>query len=206
MLFQSVQIIYWIALSTWFGSVLFIALAAPIIFRTVEENKPILTNILSVNLEGQHGTLLAGTIVTNLIQRLLIVELICGSAMLLMLIIHPFVIDMSSDIHSPIANNAAAALFRSILFLAAAAIVIYDWQVIWPKITKHRNDYIEHADEPDIANPAKDHFDQEQRRSLTLLTALVAILLGIILFSSNITPPAKQSVPVEPAIAHVPPS
>src|SRR5437763_12658227 len=97
LMFQIVQIIYWIALSVWFGSVMFIALAAPVIFRTVQENNPILTNVLSVNLEGQHGTLLAGTIVSNLIQRLLSVELICGGALLLMLIVQPFVIDLSRD-------------------------------------------------------------------------------------------------------------
>jgi hypothetical protein len=79
LLFQIVQIVYWIALSVWFGSVLFIALAAPVIFRTVQENNPILTNVLSVNLDGQHSTLLAGTIVANLIQRMFIVEIICGS-------------------------------------------------------------------------------------------------------------------------------
>src|SRR6266446_2922425 len=95
LLFQFTQIVYWLALSTWFGTVLFIPLAAPVILRTVQENNPILTNVLSVNLEGQHGTLLAGTIVANLIQRLLAVELICGGALLLMLIVQPFVIDLS---------------------------------------------------------------------------------------------------------------
>ena len=121
MLFQLIQIIYWIALSTWFGSVLFIALAAPTIFRTVRQSNPILTNVLSVNLEGQHSTLLAGTIVANLIQRLLTVELICGSALLLALIAHPFVIDMSAG-SDPLSSNRAAAVLRSILFLGAVGI------------------------------------------------------------------------------------
>jgi hypothetical protein len=194
--FQLVQTVYWLALSTWFGAVLFIALAAPVIFRTVQENNPILTNVLSVNLEGQHGTLLAGTIVANLIQRLLSVELICGGALLITLIIQPFVIDLSSDPHDPLSNNTAAAVIRSLLFVAAAGIVVYDWRVLWPRIAKFRSEYIDHADEPEVANPAKDQFDREQRRSLNLLMVLAGLLLGMILFSSNISPPAGESAQV----------
>jgi hypothetical protein len=196
LMFQIVQIIYWIALSVWFGSVMFIALAAPVIFRTVEENHPILTNVLSVNLEGQHSTLLAGTIVAKLIQRLLSVELICGGALLLVLIVQPFVIDLSRDPQNPMSNNIAAAILRDVLFLAAVGVVIYDWRVLWPRIAKYRAEYIDHADEPDIANPAKDEFDREQRRSLTLLAALAALLLGMILFSSNISPASSSTAQV----------
>jgi hypothetical protein len=196
LMFQIVQIIYWIALSVWFGSVMFIALAAPVIFKTVQENNPVLTDILSVNLEGQHGTLLAGTIVANLIQRLLSVELICGTALLLMLIAQPFVIDLSRDPNNPLSNNIAAAVLRAVLFLGAAGIVIYDWRVLWPRIAKHRTRYIDHADEPEVANPAKDDFDREQRRSLTMLAVLAALLLGMILFSSNISPATSSTTQV----------
>jgi len=197
--FQLVQIVYWLALSTWFGAVLFIALAAPVIFRTVQESNPILTNVLSVNLEGQHSTLLAGSIVANLIQRLQMVELICGGALLLMLIVQPFAIDVGTDPHNILANNAAAAVLRSFLFLGAAAVAAYDRWALWPRIAKARDQYIEHADDPDVANPAKDEFDREQRRSLTLLATRVALLLGIILFSSNISPKSTSVTPSSPA-------
>jgi hypothetical protein len=187
LLFQIVQIIYWIALSVWFGSVLFIALAAPVIFKTVQENNPILTNVLSVNLDGQHSTLLAGTIVANLIKRLLVVELICGGGLLVSLIVQWFVIDLSSG-SSSLADNTAAAILRNILFLGAAGVVAYDRLVVWPRLMKHRLAYIDHADEPEVANPARELFDVEQRRSMTLLMVLAALLLGMILFSSNISP------------------
>ena len=195
MLFQLVQIIYWIALSTWFGSVMFIALAAPIIFRTVRENNPILTDVLSVNLEGQHSTLLAGTIVANLIQRLLSVELICGIAVLVALIFQPFVIDLStSSSDHPLSSSRGAAILRTALYLAAMGIMLYDWLMVWPKVSKNRNEYIEHADEPELANPAKERFDREQQRSLTLLTARVALLMGMILFSANISQPSTTPI------------
>src|SRR5277367_3412336 len=146
LLFQIVQIVYWIALSVWFGSVLFIALAAPVIFRTVQENNPILTNVLSVNLDGQHSTLLAGTIVANLIQRMLIVEIICGGGLLVTLIAQWFVIDLSIGAGSTLGNNQAAALLRSFVFLGAVGVVLYDRLVVWPRLMKHRAAYIEHAD------------------------------------------------------------
>ena len=43
-----VMILWWMALSTWFGGVLFVAVAAPIIFRTVRDNDPLLPTVLSV--------------------------------------------------------------------------------------------------------------------------------------------------------------
>jgi hypothetical protein len=189
MLFQLVQLVYWLALSTWFGSVLFIALAAPVIFRTVRENNPILSHVLSVNLDGQHSTLLAGNIVFNLIQRLLHVEVICAALLLVAMVAqcgipvphHPLpgVVDLTGE-------NREGAILRSVLFLAATVVMLYDWQFVWPKIRSNRAEYIEHADEPEVANPALDRYDREQRKSLLLVMVNMALLLGIILFSSTI--------------------
>ena len=174
------QIVYWIALSTWFGGVLFIAIAAPIIFRTVKESNPILPSVLSVNLEGQHGSLLAGTIVANLISHLTRIELICAGGVLIGLIGQWFLTDTSGQ-------NWLLPLLRSAMFLAAIGFVIFDWRVIWPKIRLFRDQYIQHADEPEIANPANDEFNRHQRESELLLRIRLALLLGLILFSSNIT-------------------
>lgn len=192
MLFQMVQLFYWLALSTWFGSVIFIAMAAPIIFRTVRENNPILSHVLSVNLDGQHSTLLAGNIVFNLVRRLFLVEMICALVVLVMLIVQPFIIDLA-------ASNKGLAIVRSALFIIAVAVVFFDWQFVWPKIQKSRSEYLDHADEPEIANPARDRFDEEQRKSLSLLGMVGAVLLGMILFSSSISPPLGQTFQMTPA-------
>src|SRR4051795_1124621 len=81
--FIVVQIVFWIALSTWFGAVLFVVLAPPIILRTVREHNPLLPTVLSVNLEGQHGTVLASTIVGRLIRPVQWIELVCAGVILL---------------------------------------------------------------------------------------------------------------------------
>jgi hypothetical protein len=195
MLFQWVQIVYWIALATWFGTVLAVALFAPVIFHTVRESNPILPDVLSVNLEGQHGTLLAGSIVANILRRLVNVELICAIVLLITLIIQPFIIDMNSGTEA-LSGNKAAAFVRSILFLAALALVLLDWWVVWPRLLKFRDQYIEHADEPEIANPAKDEFDREHKRSVSLMSIVLFLLLGMILFSANITPP-RTTIPAQ---------
>jgi hypothetical protein len=189
--FQIEQIFYWLALSIWFGGVFSIALAAPIVFRTVRESNPVLTNVLSVNLEGQHATLLAGSIVGNLLARLARIELLCAGVLLLAMVAQFFLIDLGG-------NNRNAATLRWCLYLTALAIVIYDWRVVWPRITRFRDQYIEHADEPDIANPAKEQFDHEHHRSVMLLTVRLGLLLGLIVFSSNIMP-EKVAKPIETA-------
>ena len=189
MLFQIVQIVYWLALATWFGGVLFIALAAPVIFRTVREANPVMPEVLSVNLEGQHGTLLAGTIVANLLARLTMVEVLCAAALVLTTIAQFFLIDLTGP-------NRVAAILRTAMLLAAVGVVLFDWRVLWPRIMKHRQEYLDHADEPELANPAKESFDREHGRSVTSLTAVLFLLLGVLLFSGNITP-RQDAVPLD---------
>jgi hypothetical protein len=186
-LFQLVQILYWLALSTWFGGVLFIAVAAPIIFRTERELKPNLPNVLSVNLQGQHGELLAGTVVGNLLSRLAQIEIACAGVLLVILIVQPFIIDTRD-------TNRTAAILRTLMFAGAAALVLIDRFIVWPKIWRARQEYLDHADEPAIANPAKDQFDQEQRHSVMLMQTVLFLLLGMILFSGNIAPSRGETV------------
>ena len=189
-LFQLVQIVYWLALATWFGGVLFVAIAAPVVFRTVRENNPVLPHVLSVNLEGQHGTLLAGSIVGNLIARLARLQLACGGLLLLALLAHLYVAEVNG-------SHGTAAIVRTGLLLAAGGVALYDGWLVWPRLWRHREEFIEHADEPEVANPAKDEFDRAQRRSVTLLMAVLFLLLGMILFSGNITPRRAPAPTVE---------
>jgi hypothetical protein len=181
LLFQFVQIAYWLALATWFGAVLFVALAPPVILRTMRETKPVLPDVLSVNLEGQHGTLLAGTIVGNLIGPLVRLQLVCAGVLLVALAAQWFLIDLSG-------SNVVPPILRSALYIAAVVLLLYDWRVVWPKTWKYRQEYIDHADEPDVANPALDQFDRYQAESLRTLMIITCLLLGMILFSAIIQP------------------
>ena len=193
-LFQLIQIVYWLALATWFGGVLFVAIAAPAIFRTVRENNPVLPHVLSVNLEGQHATLLAGSIVGSLIARLARLQLACGAVLIGALVVHLFVANIEG-------SNGTAAIIRTALLLAAAGVALYDGWLVWPRLWRHRQEFIDHADEPELANPARDEFDRGQQRSVSLLMAVLFLLLGVILFSGNITPRRSVVPPPEPPVA-----
>jgi len=175
--FAFFQIVYWLALATWFGGTLFVAIAAPVVFRTVRENDPVIPTVLSVNLEGQHGTLLAGSIVSNLIGRLAQIEWICAVAV-------GVSIAVQWALH---VQDWSIALVRTVLFVAAVVLLVYDRRFVWPKISRNRQQYIDHADEPEVANPAREQFNRHQRESEMLLMIAVALLLGIIVFSTSIT-------------------
>lgn len=180
-LFPIVQIIYWLSLSTWFGGVLFIAIAAPIIFRTVREQKPILPTVLSVNLENQHADLLAGTIVANLLAVLNRMQLACAGGVLIGLLGQWALAERSGT------GPLTQIILRTGLCLAATSMVLYDWRVVWPQITRFRQEYLDHADQPEIANPAKEQFDKYHHESVNVLTVVLLLLLGLVLFSGNIS-------------------
>jgi hypothetical protein len=176
-LFELIQILYWLALATWFGGVLFIAVSAPIILRTIRESDPTLPTVLSVNLEGQHSTLLGGTVVSSLFTMLVRVELACAAAMAVAI-----AVQWGMQVQA-----WPTALVRTALFGVATVLVLYDRRINWPKIMQARQRYIDHADEPEVANPARDEFDRYQRESMLLLMIVVALLLGVIVFSTTIS-------------------
>jgi len=184
MLFQFVQTVYWLGLSVWFGGAMFIGLAVQKIHRTVRENNPILPQVLSVNLEGQHSMLLAGSIIGELISSLARIEVVCAAIVLVMMGSQWFLIDLGDP------WTKSSEFVRCALGLAATGVVIYDGWFLWPRIIKTRQTFIDNADDPEKANPASEQLDRLQRDSEMLLMIQVFLLLGIILFSGNIHPPA----------------
>jgi hypothetical protein len=176
-LFPVVQIGYWLALATWFGGVLFVAIAAPIIFKTVTDADPILPKVLSVNLEGQHSTLLAGSIVANLLTALTRLELTCSGVLAITIAVQ-------------LARGWQPWTFgilRAALFIAAVVLTLYNWRFVWPQIEKHRQAYIDNADNPDVANPARDQFDRYHNEAVMILKIVLGLLLGIIVLSASIS-------------------
>jgi hypothetical protein len=87
--------------------------------------------------------------------------------------------------HSEPAHRTEMIL-RSALFILAVIFAVYDGRVLWPRSNKYRQEYLDHADEPDLANPAKDKFDQSHQLSVTVLMITLSLLLGMVLCSGNI--------------------
>ena len=171
-----IHILYWLALATWFGSAVFVVVAAPIIFRTVRDEDPTLPMVLSVNLEGRHSDLLAGGIVSNLLSALTRLAYLCAAVLALTLLAE-WVMVVREGLNWPL------PLVRTTLFLAALGLAVYDGRVVRPKVEEARRTYVDNADEPDIANPAKDRFDHFGREAVMVLQFLLFVLLGLVLFS-----------------------
>jgi hypothetical protein len=179
-LFQFLQTVFWVGLSTWFGIGLFIAVAAPIIFRVTREHDPTLPLVLSVNLDQQHSTLLASSIVAKIMQTTTRLALVCAIAVLIGLLGHWLIV-------RPVGNGLMQAGIRSALFLLATIVLVYDWRVVSPRLFAFRDTYIEQADNPEIANHAKDQFDRLSRENVNMLFLQTLLLLGLILFSANVS-------------------
>jgi hypothetical protein len=182
--FQLIQTLYWLALATWFGGVLFIGIFAPIIFRTVRESNPTLPTVLSVNLENEHGSLLAGSIVASILRILSTIQLVCAAVVLATLICQWILMDRTRE-------NITHASIRSVLFVIAVALVCYDRWFVWPKAWRYREEYIENADDPEIANAAKEQFDRYHHESVRVLSIIIAALSLMIAFSTVITAPSS---------------
>lgn len=179
--FQLVQTIYWVAVSTWFGGVLALALAVPVIFRVIRDANPILPDVLSVNLDNQHGSLLAGDLVGAIVRLLSNLQLICAGLVLLMLAGQWLVMDLTNQ-------NKLHAILRSTFFLAAVGLACYDRYVVWPRAWRHRQAYVKNADDPDVANVEKEKMERYARESAALLSFTLVALSLMVIFSSVVTP------------------
>jgi hypothetical protein len=185
--FDIVQMVYWLCLAGWFGLVLFVAMATPVIFRTIQEADPTLPTVLSVNLDGQHGTLLAMTVVANIVAKLVYVQLICAAGVLLAVVGQWVFLD----------NSGAAlvmAVLRSALWLAATGLLLYGWLGVWPRGARQREAYIENADNPELAEKYSAQLIRTQRESDILQLALATLLSAMILFSATIHRPAHTMI------------
>ena len=182
--FQLVQTIYWVGLASWFGGAVFIAIAAPLIFRIIREHDPTLPEVLSVNLDAQHSQLLSSTIVGQLMQALNRAAIAFAIAVGIGLVGQAILL-------KPFGATLVQLVVRASLFAFAAAALFYDWRWVSPRLFAERQRYIEHADNPDVANAARENFERLSRESVNVLFLQTLLLLGLILFSANVALPPQ---------------
>ena len=181
--FSLVQVLFWLPLSTWFGGAVFAVVAPPVVLRVMRQERPDLAQVLSVNLEGQHGTLLAGSVLSALMGVTFRIEGACAGVLALGLVGQWVMLGLGSSV-------IVGLLLRTALYLAAAVFLFYQWRVLWPAVIAKREHYIVHADDPDIANPTLDEFDRLSATSLTVLQIKLFVLLGLVLFGAIVARPA----------------
>src|SRR5439155_4505177 len=142
----------------------------------MRDEKPVLPGVLSVNLEGQHGTLLGGSVIGRIMEVLFRLELACAAAILVTLIAQWMIL-------RPTGGYVVTPLLRVVVYLGAVVLMIYHWRVLWPRMWKQRQEDIDHAHEPAVANPAPKHLDRLQGEGAMVGFFLVALLGGRIVFS-----------------------
>lgn len=181
MLVSLLEAWYWLALAGWFACVLSSAVIPPVVFRAIREADPTLPRVLSVNLDTQHSTLLAGDVVRAILSVFFGLQTVCCAAFLPALISKWFLVDLSGQkIFFPIIVSG--------LYLFSAAFMIYGRWVVWPKVLKHRKKYLDQADHPDIANAELDLFDRYSNELYSVVRNLLFATIGMLIFSAALPP------------------
>lgn len=184
--YQTVQILYWLVLSVWLGSMIFLAAGAPVIFRAVQRLDGRSGKYADPALDEEQTTIVAGGVVGSLMDRLMQIQLICAGAMLPLLIGQLLLIDLT-------ATNRLVAAVRVALWLVAAAVAVYEWKFHYPQTWAYRQKYLEHADDPETSNTAREQFHREQHFSEILFQVTVFLLIGLVVLSANIQPRPRSA-------------
>ncbi len=179
--YQAVQILYWLALSVWLGSMVFLAAGAPAIFRAVRSLDARSGKHPDPALDDEQTTIVAGGVMGFLLGRLMQIQLICAAAILPLMAGQLLLIDLA-------ATNRTAAIIRAALWLLAVCIFLYEWRIHHPRTWSLRQQYLDNADDPEVSGQARERFHREQRRSELLFQITVFLLIGLVVLSANIQP------------------
>ncbi len=171
---QLVLVLYWLSLSTWFGGVLFIAMAVPVIVRTMKESDD------ASGLDEDRRVLLTGTVIENLFAALVRIEALCAGVLLILIIAQWILIGLHGG------AVLITGIIRSAVFLGAAILTIYQWRVLEPRAVKLRRELVASVDNPEALDPARRQFEQHSQEIYTLLAIQGFLLMGMILFSVSI--------------------
>lgn len=188
LLYQAVQIFYWLFLSLWLGGMVFLAFSAPVIFRVVRRLEVRSGVYTDPNLIDEQTEVVAGEIVGTLLARVGQVQMICVTALLPLMAVQLMLIDLTG-------SNLGAAAVRLLLWLVALVVLIYEWRVHYPRTWALRKEFLAEAGNPEKADLSRSAFEREHRRSEQLFLVMVCIVVGLVMLSANITPRLTQSMP-----------
>lgn len=180
-MFPLVDAIYWLSLATWFGCVLGIAIVPPIVMRVIRHADPTLPRVLSVNLDKQHSVLLAGEVISAIVATFFRLQLLCAGVYLIPLVAKWFSVDRSGV-------NVIVPILISALYVLSVSFLIYGNWVVLPKVMRHRQTYLDNADNPDIANPELDLFDRYSHELFTIIRNMLFAVSGMIVLSTALRP------------------
>lgn len=195
LLYQAVQILYWLTLSVWLGCTVFLAVGAPVIFRVVRRLEVRSSKYADPALDESQTEVVAGEIVGTLLARLGQVQMICAIAIFPMLLLQLFLVDLTG-------NNFTMALLRFVLWIVLVALLVYEWRSHYPRTWHLRQQFLDSIGDEEASGPAREAFEREHRRSEQLFLINICLLIGLVMMSANVTPRAGSTAlsPVAPQI------
>ncbi|HQY88502.1 MAG TPA: hypothetical protein PK402_07575 [Tepidisphaeraceae bacterium] len=177
-MFQLLQTIYWIGLSSWFGSAVFLLLIVGTIFAVMRDQDPTLPKVLSVNIDGDHGVLLSIHLFTKLARVMTTFGFACAGAVLIGLA-GQFVFGERAG------PRFIDLIVRVGLMIASLGVMIYDRFVVTPKLASAIASYIDQADDPEATRENRERVIRAYHEAIAVLGGLACALGGLILFSAN---------------------
>jgi len=187
--YQSIQIFYWLILSLWIGSSVFLGIAAPAIFKSIATLRVRSGLHADPSLDEQQTAIVAGGVMSSLLTRQGRLQLLCAALLMPLMVAQWFVIDLSG-------NHFIAAAIRFAIWAVLSLLLLYQWLSHYPRTLRHREEFLAAGpDNPEKADAARDAFEREHRRSEQLFMLGVFLLIGLLMLSVNIMPSITRALP-----------
>lgn len=181
---------YWLALGTWLGAMIMLALAAAATFHVSREMNvtvPLLEYAPS-HLAGRDAEVLGGNIVGRMIDHLSVLQMVCAVLIFITLLFQLTVFRATLHLRAGSAGN----VLRVLLLVAALGLLKADRIYINPAVHEHRTRLYE----PDLTDAeyadAREAFDTYHHLSENVGKATVFVLIGAMLTSAFALHPRRD--------------
>lgn len=181
-MFRLVQGCYWLALGTWVGALVMLAIAAAVTFRTVRDYQPLLQKppYNQPALADRAVPILAGGVVGNMLRALAVLQIICAAVV-------GTCIGLQSTLWRDQLEGGAAGwpnLVRVGLLALAVSALAVDQRWITPRIWAHREVMFDPDETAEVRAASQTAFNRLHKLDERVVGASVWLLAGAVFASA----------------------
>jgi len=183
---------YWLALGTWLGAMVMLAIAAATAFQVSREHGVTLPSMQyeGSHLAGRDAEVFAGHVVGGMIDKLAIVQMACAVLIFITLLLQ--LTAFRATLH--LRPGSAGNVLRVLLLVVVLALLKFDRIHVNPTIHEHRTAMYE----PDISETAyttaRAAFDRYHKLSENVGKATVFLLIGAMFTSAFALHPKRDTL------------
>lgn len=183
---------YWLALGTWLGAMIMLALAAAAAFHVSREQGATLPSLqyATSHLQGRDAEVLAGHVVGRMIDHLAVLQMVCAVLIFLTLLLQLTM--FRAELH--LRAGSAGNVLRVLLLVAALALLKFDRIHVNPTIHEHRAAMYETGISQQQYEVARAAFDRYHALSENVGKATVFILIGAMIASAFALHPKRDTL------------